>query len=324
MRLYVKNRFWISTTLSTMFAAGLIACGGGTTTPTVSSVLVSGPTTATLKINEGTAFTATARDSGGTTIAGKSFTWASSDTNIATVAVGGIVTAKRIGTVKISATTDSVKGESAAQTTFGLEVSGGIYKGVNIGTTFVTKLRLADGSTPTATIGITGPSGWNTTGTPVSLNHNPFTWGIDFDWRALIPAVAGTYQATTNVNGNIFSGSFEIDPNSSIPLVTGITLSNVTTTQADLSWTAPAGANGFIGTIWQDNPSPQADTIVSGANIRTPNTNLKFRTITLDPTKQYYVIVLATNAAWTPDNPALPPQTNISRAFTDPTFSPAP
>ena len=203
-------------------------------------------------------------------------------------------------------------------------MSGGVYKGVNTGTAFVTKLRLADGSTPTATISITGPSGWNTTGTPVSLNHNPFTWGIDFDWRALIPAVAGTYQATTSVNGNSFSSSFEIDPSSSIALVTGITLSNVTTIQADLSWTAPAGANGFLGTILQDNPSPQADTVVPGANIRTASTNLKFRNIALDSTKQYYVIVLATNAAWTPDNPALPAQTNISRAFTDSTFSPVP
>ena len=109
MRMYVKNRFWINTALSTMFAAVLIACGGGATTPTVSSVLVSGPTAATLKIGEGTAFTAIAKDSGGATIAGKSFTWTSSDTNIATVAAG-VVTAKRLGTVKISATTDSIKG----------------------------------------------------------------------------------------------------------------------------------------------------------------------------------------------------------------------
>jgi Bacterial Ig-like domain (group 2) len=129
MRMHVKNRFWINTTLSSIFATLVMACGGGgTTTPTVSSVLVNGPAAATLKINEGTAFTAVAKDSSGTALTGKAFTWASSDTNIATVDTGGIVTAKRIGTVKISATTESVTGEGAVQKTYGLEIAGGVYK----------------------------------------------------------------------------------------------------------------------------------------------------------------------------------------------------
>jgi hypothetical protein len=322
MRVYVKNRFWINTALSTMFAAVLIACGGGTTAQTVSSVLVNGPTAATLKINEGIAFTATARDSGGATIAAKSFTWASSDTNIATVEAG-VVTAKRIGTVKIFATTDNVKGESAAQTTFGLEVSGGVYKSPNFtGTAFVSKFRLADGTTPAATINITGPSGWNTAGTPVNLNHVPGSWGIDFTWRGSIPALAGTYQATTTVAAGSYTASFQINPASEMPVATGVTVSGVTTTQADVSWTAPTGANGYVVRIFQNNPSPQADEIVAGANFRTDSTSQKFRSIALDPSKKYYAVVLATNAAWNPDNPPLPTQFNLSFAFSEPDFSP--
>jgi hypothetical protein len=52
MHPHVKNRFWINTSLSCMFATLIMACGGGEiATPTVSSVLVSGPAAATLKIN---------------------------------------------------------------------------------------------------------------------------------------------------------------------------------------------------------------------------------------------------------------------------------
>jgi Bacterial Ig-like domain (group 2) len=326
MRLHVKNRFWINTALSSMFAALVMACGGGgTTTPTVSSVLVSGPTAATLKINEGTAFTAIAKDSSGAAVIGKAFTWTSSDTNIATVDTGGIVTAKRIGTVKISAITESINGESAVQTTYGLEMAGGVFKNLSLtGTSFIGKFRLADGSAPQVVINVSGPDGWNSGGSPVNLTLSPTTWGIGHFWDGTIGAIAGTYQATTTVNASNYATTFEINPGNNIALATGITVSNATKTQADVSWTAPTGASGYVATIWLDNPSPTADTIVPGANTRTVNTSLQFRGITLDPAKQYYVIVKATNAAWSPDNPPIPSQFNLSIALTASNFSPAP
>jgi Bacterial Ig-like domain (group 2) len=323
MRTHVKNRCWINAALSTVLATLVMACGGSPAVPTISSVLVTGPTAATLKINEATAFIATAKDSSGAALTGKAFTWTSSDTNIATVDTGGVVTAKRLGTVKISATTESIKGESAVQTTYGLEMAGGVYKSQSFtGTAFVSKLRLADGTTPNATINITGPSGWNTAGTPVNLSHIPGSWGIDFTWRGSIPAVAGTYQATTTVAGNSFTGSFEINPSSEISLSTGVTISGITSTQADVSWTAPTGAKGYVVRIIQSNPSPQVDAIVAGANFRTDTTSQQFRNLKLDSSKKYYVVVLATNAAWISDNPSLPTQFNLSLAFTDPEFSP--
>jgi Bacterial Ig-like domain (group 2) len=326
MHPHVKNRFWINTALSCMFATLIMACGGGgTATPTVSSVLVSGPAAATLKINEGTAFTAVAKDSSGAALTGKAFTWTSSDTNIATVDNGGIVTAKRLGIVQISATTDSIKGESTVQTTYGLEMSGGVFKNPTLtGTSFVGKFRLADGSAPQVEINVTGPNGWNTAGSPVKLTLSPTTWGIGHFWDGKITAVAGTYQATATVNAINYATTFEINPDNSIALATGITVSNITKTQADVSWTAPTGALGYVVTIWLDNPSPTVDTIVTRANTRTANTNIQFRNITLDPLKQYYLVVKATNAAWSPDNPPIPSQFNLSYAFTSPDFSPAP
>jgi Bacterial Ig-like domain (group 2) len=291
-------------------------------------VLVTGPTAATLKINEGTAFTAVAKDSSGTALAGKVFTWSSSDTNIATVDTGGVVTAKRIGTVKISATTDSVTGEGAAQTTFGLEIAGGVFKdpallGAVTGTSFIAKIRLADGTNPaTGSITVTGPSGWNTVGTPVSLSYTATNWGINYFFRGLIPVINGKYEATAVVNAVNFSANFEIDTNAITELATGITVTNAKTTQADVSWTGPAGAGGYVVMIWQDNGAA-TDTIVTNANFKTPSSSQQFRSITLDPAKQYYVEVRSSNAAWTPDNATIPTQFNLTRARSA-KFSPTP
>ncbi len=328
MRLHVKNRFWINTALSSIFATLVMACGGGgTTTPTASSVLVSGPAAATLKINEGTAFTAVAKDSSGAAITGKAFTWASSDTNIATVDTGGIVTAKRIGTVKISATTESITGEGAVQKTYGLEMSGGLYKDPTStvpGTAFIAKLGLADGTNPvTATIiTVIGPSGWNAGGISVTSSY-PASQGFTYFFRSLIPAINGTYVATATVSGENYGSKFEIKTDNSIEPATSLIV-NVAKTQADASWTAPVNAAGYIARIWQDNGAAN-DTIVTGANFRTPASSQQFRNITLDPTKQYYLEVTATNAVWSPGNsPSLPTQFNLSRVISSSNFSPAP
>ena len=58
-------------------------------------------------------FTATARDANDSTVAGKTATWISSDTSVATVNSDGLATAKANGSTTISATTDSITGAEA-------------------------------------------------------------------------------------------------------------------------------------------------------------------------------------------------------------------
>ena len=61
-------------------------------------------------------FYARAHDQHGTLVYNQSFTWQSSNEAIATVS-GGLVTAKALGTVTISATTAGMKGEMAVAVT---------------------------------------------------------------------------------------------------------------------------------------------------------------------------------------------------------------
>jgi uncharacterized protein YjdB len=89
-----------------------IGCGGTTSpppsTPTVASVTVS-PSGATLTAPSGTQqMSATARDSNGNTMSGVSFTWTSSNSTVASVSSGGLVTGKSAGTATITATASGV------------------------------------------------------------------------------------------------------------------------------------------------------------------------------------------------------------------------
>jgi hypothetical protein len=191
------------------------------------------------------------------------------------------------------------------------------------GTSFIAKIRLADGTNPaTGSITVTGPAGWNTAGAPVLLSYTATDWGINYFFRSLVSVVSGKYEATAVVNGNNFSTNFEIDTSVTTEFATAITVSNPKITQADVSWTGPAGAGGYVVIIWQVNGAA-TDTIVTNANFKTPNSSQQFRSITLDPAKQYYVEVRSSNAAWTPDNATIPTQFNLTRARSA-LFSPVP
>ncbi len=93
----------------------LSACGAAdpTGSPTVASVLVT-PATATLvSLAETVQLTAGARDASGNTISGKTFMWASSDDNVATVSSTGLVTAISNGAATITAATDGITGRAS-------------------------------------------------------------------------------------------------------------------------------------------------------------------------------------------------------------------
>ncbi|HET7650607.1 MAG TPA: Ig-like domain-containing protein [Gammaproteobacteria bacterium] len=71
--------------------------GGGISTITLS------PTSSTIAVGATQQFTATAKNANGTTVSGVTYTWKSSDTNVATVDANGLATGVAAGTTKISA-----------------------------------------------------------------------------------------------------------------------------------------------------------------------------------------------------------------------------
>src|SRR5437899_875957 len=98
------------------------ACGGGDSggtstqpnnpTPVVvATVSVTGATT--LDVGKTTQLSASARDASGSTIAGKTFTWSSSNDAVASVASDGTVSGKSAGTATITASVDGKSGSSA-------------------------------------------------------------------------------------------------------------------------------------------------------------------------------------------------------------------
>lgn len=99
-----------------------IACGGGDDSgptepdgtdgsePQISSITVAPSSAELAEIGETRAFEATARDAGGDEIAGVSFTWSSSASEVATVDADGTATARANGATTIEAAADGVTG----------------------------------------------------------------------------------------------------------------------------------------------------------------------------------------------------------------------
>jgi len=82
----------------------------------VASVAVN-PTTASLAAGATRQFTATVKDNRGNTLTGRTITWSSSKTTVATVSSGGLATAKAAGTATITATSETVKGTAVLTVT---------------------------------------------------------------------------------------------------------------------------------------------------------------------------------------------------------------
>ena len=98
-----------------------------TVTQPVAAVSVS-PATASITEGGTQQLTATATDSGGATISGATFTYASSDTSVATVDSNGLVTAVKAGSATITATSGGVDGTAAITVTVPtVAVTGTVY-----------------------------------------------------------------------------------------------------------------------------------------------------------------------------------------------------
>ena len=84
--------------------------------PVVASVTVS-PSSASIEEGETQRFTATALESDGTVISGKTFAWTSSNSSVATINSSGLATGRNAGTTTIRATADGVSGTAALTVT---------------------------------------------------------------------------------------------------------------------------------------------------------------------------------------------------------------
>jgi Bacterial Ig-like domain (group 2) len=301
----------------------LIACSTPEA-PKVSSVTVSGPSTNALKLNEAIAFTAIAKDSSGTTITDKTFTWTSSDEKIATVDSSGKVTAKHFGTVTITASADGKSGESPSLKTYGLEMIGGTrvssYETARH-TTYLMRVRKADSSRPkTVTASITGPTGWNggvaytptlgfgCAGSEIATTSNGFT---------RIPPLTGAYQATLTVDGETFPASFNIDTSQTLPNPS-LTFSNASASSITGLWGTVTGAKTYVLNIYNltDN--------ISTPNVVTGDLTATLTGLTIDPVKQNLNLQLHVLSADLTNicelNYVMPDKYNVSMDFKKITF----
>jgi hypothetical protein len=262
-----------------------------TPAPVLSSVTVTAPSSNALKINEAVQFSAVAKDSGSSEIAGKVFTWLSSDPNVASVDSNGMVTAKRFGTVKIMASVEGKSGESASQITFGLEVIGGMASN-GAGTAFLIRFRNSDdtGAKANMNMTVTGPATWNS-GKPYTRNGfyiDKWSW-FQTNWfgPAVIP-VSGNYMASATVNSQTYTSIFALDTAQSLPDITGLAISSASTSSVTGSWDAVANAKSYMVEIWNDT-----DGRTDSPSKFVTSTNAMISGLSLDPAKTYYFQVHA-------------------------------
>jgi len=98
--------------------AVLSACKSNPTGPTVTQVTVT-PGSVVLTVGSTQQFAAAAKDASGAAVTGVTVTWASSDTQIATVSDAGLVTAVAAGQAAITATISGVAGSAAVTVSSG-------------------------------------------------------------------------------------------------------------------------------------------------------------------------------------------------------------
>ncbi|WP_420126683.1 Ig-like domain-containing protein [Longimicrobium sp.] len=107
-----------SCTLALLAAAFAAACDGPAGSETLRSVAIS-PDTAYITLNTTSRLEAVARGSGGGTMTGVAFAWASSDTSVAAVSSDGTVTARRFGVATITASAEGAAGQARVWVTGG-------------------------------------------------------------------------------------------------------------------------------------------------------------------------------------------------------------
>src|SRR5881398_3048948 len=154
----------------------------GTATVTVSTVPVASvtvsPSTASVQVGQTVQLTATPKDASGNPLSGRTVSWGSSNTAVATVTASGLVTGKAAGTATITATSEGKSGPS---------------------TITVTPVPVASVTITPATATIQTGQTVQLTATPKDANGNPLT-GRTVTWASSAASVASV-NATGLVTG---------------------------------------------------------------------------------------------------------------------------
>src|SRR2546430_1773581 len=133
----------------------------------VASVTVS-PATASVPPGQTVQLTATPKDANGTPLSGRTVTWSSGNTTVATVSSSGLVTGKVAGTVTITATSEGQSGTSAIT---------------------VVHVPVASVSVAPASASVQAGSAIQLTATPKDANGNPLS-GRTVSWSSSNTSVA--------------------------------------------------------------------------------------------------------------------------------------
>ena len=170
----------------------LQACGGGSSSSAkVASITVS-PTSGSVSVNGSQTFAATALDSNGQTVTGQTFTWASSNTAIATITSAGVATGVAAGSSQITASDAGVTSTAATLT---------VSPAIATVTLSPLSATIKVGQTQQFTASATDASG-NTVTQAQFTWHNTFGGVASIDANGLATGLApGTVMITASASG---------------------------------------------------------------------------------------------------------------------------
>src|SRR6266850_1684283 len=235
----------VATVSSSGLASGVVA-GSATITATsegqsgtaaitvtnvsVASVTVS-PATASVVAGQTVQLTATPKDANGTALTGRVVTWSSSNTSVASVNAGGLVTSGVAGSATITATSEGQSGTSAIT---------------------VTTVPVASVTVSPASASVPEGQTVQLTATPKSANGNPLT-GRTITWSSSNTSVATV--SSSGLASGVVAGSATITATSEGQSGTAaITVTNVSVASVTVS---PATASVVAGQTVQLTATPK-------------------------------------------------------------------
>jgi uncharacterized protein YjdB len=194
-----------------------------TVTPIPVATVVVAPTSASLTVNQTRTFTATPEDANNQPLAGRTVTWSSDNTAVATVDPStGLVTAVAAGTANIIATSETKTGSAAVTVTDP-----------------VTSVTVSP-TAPSVTVGQTQQM----TATTSDINGQPLSgrtvaWASDNSAVASVDPSTGVVTAVAAGTANVTATSEGVTSSPAVVTVTNVPVASVDVTPANPSLSAP-------------------------------------------------------------------------------------